>query len=139
MLTVKDKSEYLRGMFILIRIDNKITLYEKNALITISKILDFNRKFCTDALDELLENTFIIESPPKFSTQIIGETFINDSIKLAFSDQEFHLNERGWIRNTAKNNNIGKDYFENKINEYENNESVQLTNYVFDVEKLIVN
>lgn len=139
MLTVIDKSEYLRGLFVLIRIDNKITLYEKNALITISKILDFNRKFCTDALDDLLENPFIIESPPKFSTQKIGEAFINDSLKLAFSDQEFHLNERGWIRNAAKKNNISKDYYENKINEYENSKNVQLANYVFDVDKLIVN
>lgn len=137
MLSLKDKSDYLRGLLVLARMDNEISSYEKSALIVLGKLLGFNPIFCSEAIEELFENSFISENSPKFSYQEIGLAFINDSLKLAFSDQDFHLNEIRWIRNTAKINGIEKDYWLSRMNEYKAAKNISTMNYLFHVERLL--
>lgn len=117
MLTLQDKSNYLKGLLILIGKDKIITDEEKIHLLKISRILGFDQKFCEDAINELLENEYIIEEPPLFSNNEIAKAFIKDGIKLAFADKELHLYELNWLKSVSDRNNIepgwGMKEFEN--------------------------
>jgi hypothetical protein len=105
-MTVKDKSSYLKGLLILIGKDKSISENERSILMGISSILGFDPKFCRDAIDEILDNEYIIEDPPVFSSQEIARAFVKDGIRLAFSDKELHLYELNWINSVIEANKI---------------------------------
>lgn len=138
MLTKLDKSNYLRGLLILSRLDQEISDYEKKALIRIGKILGFDPHFCSDAIEELADNPYISDKIPSFSKSAIGIAFIDDALKLAFSDHNFHPNEIKWIRNIAKMNNIKKKYILERAKKYKEMSIEYLLNYNFKIEQLIV-
>lgn len=137
MLSVKDKSNYLRGLLIIIRLDQVITQYEKNSLMRIAKILGFDPEFCSEAVEELFNNPYISYIPPHFSHKEIGKAFLYDGLKLAYSDGNFHSNEISWIKNTAKINGIDKNYWRSRMNEYKAAKNMSSLNYNFDVERLL--
>ena len=117
VLTLLDKSNYLKGLLILIGKDKNITEDERIHLLKISRILGFDPNFCEDAINELLENEYIIEEPPLFSNNEIAKAFIKDGIKLAFANKELHLYELNWLKAVSDKNNIeagwGMKEFEN--------------------------
>jgi hypothetical protein len=104
--TLLDRSNYLRGLLILIGKDRKISEEEKELFRKLSDILGFSKDFCETAMEELLENEFIMEEPPKFSNDEVAKLFIQDGIKLAFADKEIHLYEMSWLRSVAEVNSI---------------------------------
>ncbi len=105
-MTLQDRSNYLKGLLILIGKDKKISESEREKLIEISDLLGFDRKFCSEAIDEILNNEYIIEEPPLFSNIEIAKAFIKDGIILAFSDKELHLYELNWLNSIIKKNRI---------------------------------
>ena len=108
--TDQDKSNYLRALLILIGKDKNIAVKEKELFLRLSKVLGFSEKFCSDAVDELLENNYIIEDPPKFSDIKIAKAFVKDGIQLAFADGYLHLYEMNWIKFVADKNNVDSDW-----------------------------
>lgn len=137
MLTDLDKSNYLRGLLILSRLDHVISDFEKKALIVIGKILEFDPHFCSDAIEELADNQYISEKPPIFSNRRIGLAFINDSLKLAFSDHVFHLKELRWIKNVARLNSIDKSYWMERAKNCMITNKHNMLNYDFEIERLV--
>jgi len=105
-LTVKDRSNYLKGLLILIGKDKIISEAERNNLMEISAILGFDREFCKNAIDEILFNEYIIEEPPLFSNMEIAKAFVRDGMNLAFSDRELHLYELNWLNSVVETNKI---------------------------------
>ena len=93
-LTQQDRSSYLKGLLILVGKDKIIAEYERNQLMVVSKILGFDPNFCVDAINDLLENEYIIEEPPAFSHIEIAKAFIKDGIRIAFSDK--NTIDAGW-------------------------------------------
>lgn len=136
-MTTLDKSNYLRGLLVISRLDQKVSDYEKLAMIRLSKILGFDPHFCSEAVEELAENPYLSEKPPVFSEKKIGISFIADSLMLAFSDGDFHLNELSWIRNVAKANGLEKKYWFDLPDKIRKSRKVDAKNYVFEIEKLI--
>ena len=123
--TLQDRSNYLRGLLILIGKDRKISSEERDMFRKLSTDLGFSRDFCEDAMNELLENEYIIEEPPKFSDIEIAKLFIKDGIKIAFADKEFHLYELSWLRSVATANLLDHKWGLNQFEEFkkENNAS----------------
>jgi len=122
-LTVLDRSNYLKGLLILIGKDKKITEDERELFLRLSKVLGFNKKFCDDAINELSENEYIIEEPPLFSDRKIAEAFLKDCMRLAFLDKDLHLYELNWIKSTGEKNNISLEW---RVNEFEKIKNVSL-------------
>lgn len=116
-MTQLDKSNYFKGLLILIGKDRKISDVEKTSLRKIAKILGFNKEFCDNAISELLENEYIIESPPEFSNQEIAKAFIIDGIKIAFSDKELHIFELNWLKSISEKNSLDKEWCLLRLNE----------------------
>jgi len=116
-ITVKERSNYFRGLLLLISKDNKISEPEIILMKHIGKVLDFETDFCDKAISEILNNKYVLTEPPKFSTKELAKKFIKDGLTLADSDNEIHVFEETWLKNTAKKNGIDVEWF---IREKEN-------------------
>jgi uncharacterized tellurite resistance protein B-like protein len=110
-ISVIDGSSYFKGLLLLVRKDRKITELEIQLMKRIGKTLGFERKFCDDAIHEILENEYIVDTPPQFSTKELAIKFIKDGLALAFSDNELHPSEAEWLRSTAEKNGLDLTWF----------------------------
>jgi hypothetical protein len=135
--TVKDKSNYLRGLLILIGKDKNIAIKEKDLFLRLSKTLGLSADFCTDAINELLENNYLIEDPPKFSDMEIAKAFIQDAIQLAFADGSIHLYEMNWIKFVGDKNNVDANWRFEQFSELRKIGKIERSKIIFEIEKLI--
>jgi hypothetical protein len=110
-ISVIDRSNYFRGLLLLISIDHIISEPEIILMKRIGKTLGFEKDFCNDAINEILKNKFILKEPPKFSTNEIAKKFIKDGLFLANSDNENHPDEEIWLESIAEKNGIDTDWF----------------------------
>lgn len=67
-LTLRERSECFRGFLLLIAQDQVVSPEEKEMLRRIGKALDFEQRFCEEAMNDLLENIHIAKTPPSFPT-----------------------------------------------------------------------
>lgn len=116
-MTQQDKSNYFKGLLILIGKDRKISEQERISLCQVAKILGFNKEFCDNAISELLDNEYIIESPLEFSNLEIAKSFVIDGIRIAFSDKEIHIFELNWLKSVSEKNSIDKEWCIQKYND----------------------
>ncbi len=137
MLTLLDRSNYLRGLFVLSRLDQTVSDYEKKALVKIGSLLGFQAQFCANAAEELAANNNISERPPVFSNQETGLAFTEDALKLALSDRRFHIREYRWISDIAMVNKIKKSYWTKRAHIYRFMNWKDLLSYDFAVERLM--
>jgi len=112
-LTLLDKSNYLRGLLIVIKKDNRVAPQEKEMINGFCKQLGFDVTFCRNAVESLLENEYISDDPPKFSDPEIARYFIEDGFRVAASDNDIDPREILFLQNVALNNSLEKDWFEN--------------------------
>ncbi len=106
-----EAGNYFRGLLLLIRKDHKILEEEKALLMRFGKAFGFALSFCADAINDILENIYISDSPPVFSSMQIAKSFIKDGFMLACCDNEFHPNEEQWLRSVAQHNGIDAHWF----------------------------
>jgi len=137
-LTVPDKSNYLRGLLILIGKDKNIAIKEKELFLRLSKTLGFSEKFCNDAVDELFVNKYLIEDPPKFSDIEIAKAFIKDGIQLAFADGSLHLYEMNWLKFVGDKNNVDYDWSAEQLNNFKKLGKIERSKITFEIEKLVL-
>ena len=55
-----DRSNYVKGLLLLIGKDKRITDKERDFLHKIGKTLSFNKQFIENAINELLENKYLV-------------------------------------------------------------------------------
>ncbi len=103
-LTLREKSECFRGFLLLIAQDQVVSTEEREILLRIGKALDFDKRFCEEAMDDLLENAHIAKDPPVFSRRECAEAFLYDCIRIAGSDHEIHPHEMAWLTRIAEAN-----------------------------------
>jgi hypothetical protein len=111
----QDKGNYFRGLLVLIGKDNIIGNEEKAKILEITNRLGFDPKFCNDAVNEFLENSYVDTNPPVFSSKIIAKSFLEEAINLSLIDNDFHIEELEWLQNVAKCNDITSDWLNEKI------------------------
>ena len=110
-LSIIDGSNYFKGLLLLIRKDRKIVPAEIILMKRIGKTLGFEAEFCDNAIQEILDNRFIVDAPPEFSTEDLAVKFIKDGLALAHSDGEIHPEEEEWLRSVAEKNGIDPEVF----------------------------
>ena len=110
-ISVVDGSNYFKGLLLLIRKDRKIADSEVELMQRIGKALGFGKEFCDISIRDVLENEYIEDTPPKFSSEELAVKFIKDGLSVAFSDNEFHPSEEGWLRMTAEKNGLDMEWF----------------------------
>jgi hypothetical protein len=114
-IPIIDKSNYLKGLLITARKDNQLAESEKKIIKDISVKLGFASDFYEDIIKSLLNNKYITDEPIKFTDIKIAESFVDDGLRLAFSDNRVTDNEINWLRATAEVNGIEKKWFEEKM------------------------
>lgn len=112
-----DRSNYLKGLLITARKDKQLTETEKDILKNISAKLGFSTDFLNEITANLLVNKYITEDPIKFSSQNIAKSFIEDGLKLAYSDNNISGDEMKWLLSTASINGIEKEWIKKKLTE----------------------
>ena len=112
-----DRSSYLKGLLITARKDNQLSETEIAIIKKIATRLGFSLDFFNETISNLLENKYITEEPIKFSKQNIAQSFIEDALKLALSDDSINENETVWLKDTAKENGLDKEWVNKKMKE----------------------
>ena len=112
-----DRSNYLKGLLITARRDKQLNQTEITIIENLAKRLGFSSDFFEETISHLLENKYITEEPIKFSNQDIAQSFIEDGLKLALSDEVMTENEISWLKETAKENGFDEDWFNKKLKE----------------------
>jgi hypothetical protein len=115
---ILDNSNYFKGLLLLARKDNEVNCKEKEALMAIGKKLGFDKKFCSNAIKEILVNEYIIDKPPKFSKKEIAEKFIKDGIKFALVDNNLHSFELEWLKQVANKNELKTNIIDETLKQY---------------------
>ena len=114
-ITRADASDYFKGLLLLIRKDRKIAESEIQLMKHIGKSLGFEAEFCDNAIQEILENNYIVDAPSEFSTKELAVKFIRDGLAIACSDNEVHPSEEQWLRCIAEKNGLDLAWFGREI------------------------
>ncbi|MEW5843997.1 MAG: hypothetical protein AB1775_12120 [Bacteroidota bacterium] len=136
-IKVQDKSNYLRSILILIGKDGKIGKAERQMVLKLSHILGFSKSFCEEAVNDLLENEYIIDDPPLFSEKAIAEAFLKDGIRIAFADKGIHLYEMNWLKAVGDKNNISPEWQLNEFEKIQKSTSAKAAEKLFEIAKLL--
>ena len=112
-----DRSSYLKGLLITARKDKQLNETEISIIKKIANRLGFSSDFFEETITNLLHNKYITEEPIKFSRQGIAESFLEDGLKLALSDDTISDEETVWLKNTAKENGIDEEWVNKKMKE----------------------
>ncbi len=105
-ISVLDASNYFRGLLLLIRQDRILRGPEIYLMQRICRALGFERVFCENAIRDILENKYISEAFPAFSSKVIAEKFIIDGLTIALTDSDVHQLEEQWLISAAEANGI---------------------------------
>lgn len=116
----RDKSSYLKGLLILAKRDKVLAESEELIIKNIASHLGFSSDFYEYTLENLIVNEFLSEEPVQFSNREIAQSFIVDGIRLAHSDNHLDDREIAWLHDTATENKIDADWFNNKLKEIKN-------------------
>ncbi len=114
-ITQVEKSNYYKGLLILIGKDRIIDSRERALMLEIGKILDFERRFCEAAIDDLLRNAHIADDPVTFSDRGIAESFLRDAVRLALVDEELHPHELAWLKAVTRVNGLTDAWLDEEI------------------------
>ena len=105
-ISLIDRSRYYKGLMLLIRKDHEIHAKERNMMMHIGNMLGFESQFCKNAIEEILDNKNIVDSPPHFTEPRIALSFIKDGLKLSAFDGSIHEAELDWLESVALINEI---------------------------------
>jgi len=105
-----DRSNYYRGLLVLIGQDRIIHPDEHTLVLQFGKILNFDKRFCEAAIADLLDNEHINENPIFFDERKIAECFLQDALRLSLIDNEAHTRELAWLETIARANKLSEDW-----------------------------
>ena len=135
--TLIDRSNYFRGMLVLIGRDKIIHPSEHDLVLQFGKALDFDTRFCEGAIANLLDNEHITEDPILFDAREMAECFLRDGLKLSLVDREIHSEELTWLKITAQANKIPDDWFENEYRKLKDIRLEELPFESFDIHRFL--
>ncbi len=104
-LSLVDRSNYYRGLLVLTGRDRIIDPRERELMLHIGKMLDFEKRFCEATINDLLVNPHLMKEPVVFTSSPIAECFFWDAVRLALVDGEINPQELRWLRKVARANN----------------------------------
>jgi hypothetical protein len=116
-LSLLVRSNYYRGLLVLLRRDRIVDARERELMLQLGKILDFDKRFCEATIDDLLSNTHITREPIIFLDERIMESFFRDALRLALVDGFLHPMELSWLRTAAYANNQSNQWLDAIIRE----------------------
>lgn len=114
-MSLMDRSQYYKGLMLLIRKDREIHEEEKKIMMAIGETLSFDADFCEDAIKEILTNRYVIDIPPRFSNPAIARCFIKDGLRVSLIDHETHETELAWLKAVADENGLDDSWYKASV------------------------
>ena len=136
-LTLRERSECFRGFLLLVAQDRVVSPEERDLLRQIGKALDFEKNFCEEAIDDLLENIHISRNPPVFSRREYAEAFLADCIRIAGADHEVHPDELLWLYRIAEANSLAPSWVDEAVRTFAGEEARAPTAGRMEIEAFI--
>jgi hypothetical protein len=136
-LPLREKSNYFKALLVLSRRDRVIDDEEKNLLLRIGQILDFDKRFCEATINDLMMNSNISRNPSVFTNERLKESFFRDALRVALCDGDLHPAEYRWLRLTAHANGWTNQKLESIIREFRENGIGKDPNTLFEIQKLL--
>ena len=134
-LPVIIRSHYYRALLVLLRRDRSVDAREKELMLKIGEILDFDRRFCEAAIDELLSNTHITREPIVFLDEKIKKCFFRDALHVALVDGYLHPSELRWLRRMAGANGRSNKWLNSLIHEFREKRESWESNSTLEIQK----
>lgn len=106
IMTLQDRSAYLKGLILLARKDFRLAPAEVEFVTRVGTTLGFHEGFAADAVNEVLGNRHIVDEPPVFSSADVASCFLLDGLSLSSCDDEVHPREYLWLRSVAVANDL---------------------------------
>lgn len=125
-ISVIDGSNYFKGLLLLVRKDMRVSDSEIQLMRHIGKKLGFEREFCENAIRDVLENEYLVETVPEFSTKELAVKFIKDGLAMAFSDREPLPSEEEWLRLAAEKYGLDLELFRDEYAKAANGKELPL-------------
>jgi len=110
-ISVLDAGNYFKGLLLLIRQDHKITDTETTLMMRIGRTLGLEREFCEEAIRDILENKYITDTPPTFSTHELAMKFVRDGLRIASSPEGVNEPEDQWLSAIVTANGIDTGWY----------------------------
>jgi len=120
-LPLLDRSNYYKGLLILIRRDRIIDCRERALMLEIGRVLDFDRRFCEAAINDVLRNRHIKDEPIVFPNRQIAECFLRDGLRIALVDEEMHPRELAWLETIARSNQLNAAWLDAEVDRIREN------------------
>lgn len=136
-LSLLNRSNYYKGLLVLVRRDRIIDAREKSLLLQVGKVLDFDKRFCEATIDDLLSNAHITREPVIFSDERIRECFFRDALRLALVDGFLHPIELRWLRSVAHANNRSDQWLDDIIREYQEKAGTLDSSTPFEIQRYL--
>jgi hypothetical protein len=105
-----DRSNYYRGLLVVAGKDRIIDPRERALMLQFGELIDFDKRFCEAAIDDLLENKYINRDAIIFSNREIAECFLRDALRLAHVDEDIHRLELAWLKAVAYANGLTEEW-----------------------------
>ncbi len=115
-ISFQDRSNYFKGMLLLIGKETLGDEQEKNRVRRLGKILDFEPQFCEYVISHFLDDTFTIQEPVKFSNPEIAGIFIRDGFKTCFMNQILDVPRVELLYKIAMVNRLPAKWFAQELN-----------------------
>jgi hypothetical protein len=136
-LPLLDRSNYYRGLLVLLRRDRIIDDRERELMLQVGKILDFDKRFCEAAIDDLLSNVHLTREPVIFPDPLLSKCFFRDALRLALIDDRLHPTELRWLRTVAYANNQSEQWLDAIIQEFEEKKGALDHSAPFEIQRFL--
>lgn len=114
-ITLAERSMYFKGLLLLVCNDRVIHEKERDMMMHVGKLLDFEQHFCETTITEALDNYHINAELPGFPNRDVAECFIRDGIRLALADGHFHAKENDWLKKVAEHHGLEEIWYEQAV------------------------
>lgn len=104
--SILDKSNYLRALLILIRKDKNVWDHEMELFFEEGNSLGFEKNFCENSLNNLMQNVNIDSKPPIFFDKEIAKKLLMKGIHIINTDIKIHPEKLTFLESVAKINGL---------------------------------
>ena len=136
-MALLDRSLYYKGLLLLAGRDRIIDPRERELMLRFGKILDFEKRFCEAAIDNLLNNRHLTAEPVVFSNPAIAECFLRDALRLAFGDEELHPKELTWLKAIVHANGLTDKWLDAEVQGYREQKAQPVQPSPFSIENYL--
>lgn len=114
-LDAREKSEYFRGLLVVMAADGDVHDLEKKTIRRAIQPFGFSDDYIEECMADILKNTHVSHAAPVFRSRQHALSFLCDALSIAFADGEIHMAEQSWLTAAAEANGIAAEWLDAQL------------------------